>query len=136
MDLQISFVLSFKARAKKLEAGMWMILGSQGTQTSCLPSMVSVGTLEVYDVISVEPGKAAMLRLSITDCAKSKCPCCTVQVSLLWQCSDMDLYIFTVYISLRNADDRDQYNYKLQETSNMMSDANSLEDCSQKGNET
>lgn len=37
MDLQISFAISFKARAKKLEAGMWMVLGSQehmGTKLS------------------------------------------------------------------------------------------------------
>lgn len=36
MDLQISFVLSFKARAKKLEAGMWMVLGSKGYMVSIL----------------------------------------------------------------------------------------------------
>lgn len=37
MDLQISFVINFKARAKKLEAGVWVVLGSQeltGTKLS------------------------------------------------------------------------------------------------------
>lgn len=57
---------------------------AKGTRTPSLPSMVSAGTLEVNNVVSLEPGKAAMVRLSNTDSAKRKCPCCAVQVNPLW----------------------------------------------------